>query len=393
MSPEELAALGISAETPSVNRSIEFSGFADFGFGVSFVPRDSIWRGIGAAPTKSTFYVGNFNLYLSKQISESVRTLGEVRLSFLPNGSTSFGLNTAEDTTVSDYVDFGRPNRWGGIILQRIYVEYAPHPLFSIRGGQFLTPYGVWNVDHGSPVVIPVRRPWSIGIGWIPERQVGVEILGRTTVSDMHAVGYHLTLSNGTGPVSEYRDLDENKAVGGRVFWEYRALGRLRIGASVYYGRETGAALSPVLEEGRYKSKEVIETQFDALSFAGDLTWSIGGLHVQTEWLTNQRAYTKAGRVQRPSSGTLLIPSDTVSWGGYALVGYRFDWLGVMPFFLTERVKGELQLAIIKLYTLQWGLNVRPIDSLVMKASFEYVNQGELVGPLRVLMTQVAWAF
>jgi hypothetical protein len=178
------------------------------------------------------------------------------------------------------------------------------------------------------------------------------------------------------------------------VFWEYRALGRLRVGASAYYGRETSAVLSPSLQDGRYTTQEEVTSQFDSLSFAGDLTWSLGGLHVQTEWLTNQRAYTKAGRVQTSFPGApALIPSDTVSWGGYGLVGYRFDWLGVMPFFLSERVKGELQSAVVKVYTLQCGLNVRPIDSLVLKATFEYVNQGEVIGPLRVLMTQVAWAF
>lgn len=398
MSPQELAALGIEAEAPAVDTSLKFSGFADVGFGTIFAPNDSYWRGSGAAPPHSTFLVGNVNLYAQKRLTETLSFMTEVRFSYLPNGSAAFGFGDRQTTNAFDYTDFGRATRWGSIILQRVYLDWTPHPLFTLRAGQFLTPYGVWNVDHGSPVFIPVRRPWSIGVGWIPERQTGLEAYGRADISSVSTIGYHLTLSNGTGPISEYADLDENKAVGGRLYWELRGLGFgwLRIGASAYYGRDTDSQRAVTISPGgKFKSRETIASQFDSLTWAADLTWDLGGLHVQTEWIANQRAYTRKGRAATTTlAGRPIIPSDVLSWGGYGLIGYRFSWLGIMPFIMSERVIGELEFLRIKLYTFQFGLNVRPVDVLVLKATFEHVAfEDDSVEPANILMTQMAWAF
>lgn len=394
MSADELAALGLSSTEPTVDTSLQISGFADFGLGGMIGPKDSGWRATMIVPRKSTFYVGNFNLYVSKNISKSVRMMSEARLTFLPNGSAPIGGDQDRgNTTAYDYTDFGRPTRWGGIILQRVHLDWEIHSLLSVRGGLFLTPYGVWNVDHGSPVFIPVRRPWSIGVGWIPERQTGVELFGRAVLSSDHTLGYHLTVSNGVGPISEYQDLDENKAIGGRLYWEYYGVGRLRLGVSAYYGRDTNS-ISNIIPGAELTSKETIKSQYDALTFAGDLTWNLRGLHIQTEWLSNQRAFTEKGRARVQQITGAIIPSDVSSWGGYGLIGYRFDWLGVMPYFLSERVVGDVQYNKLKLYTLQVGLNVRPIDSVVLKASYERVEFKQAsFQPLNVIMSQIAWAF
>jgi hypothetical protein len=323
----------------------------------------------------------------------------EIRFTYLPNGSGAFGFEPPQSTEAFDYTDYGRVTRWGSIIMQRAYAEWAPHALFTIRGGQFLTPYGVWNVDHGSPVFIPVRRPWSIGVGWIPERQTGLELFGRAVLSASSTLGYHLTVSNGSGPISEYSDLDENKALGGRVFWELRnrSIGWARLGASGYYGRDTNSLYQVKLNPNNsFSSGETIHSQFDSLTFAADFTWDIGGLHVQTEWIVNQRAYTEKGRAVRQTlANRPVVPSDILSWGGYAIIGYRFSWLGIMPFVQGERAIGDLEYQKLKLWEFQIGVNIRPVNMFVLKAAFEHVRfqGGTQVDPNNSIMTQAAWAF
>lgn len=393
---QELEALGLGGPAPSVNSDLKVSGFIDFTFGAALIPKSSGWRAGNVAANHPSFWIGNFNVYLSKYLYKWLYTLGEVRFTYLPNGSSDFGSESRQDTTTSDYADYGRSTRWGGVIIERVVLDFIAHPALTIRIGQFLTPYGVWNVDHGSPTYIPARRPWIIGIGWIPQRQTGIEVFGNVDVSSYGMIGYHLTLSNGTGPVSEYADLDDNKALGARLYWEYLRLGRLRAGASAYYGRDTNVR-QELGAGASIRSVERLVSQYDNLTFAADVVWTLGGLHLQSEWLVHQRAHTRKGR--RPTSdGAVLtgMPADNLGWGGYVLCGYRFAWLGVMPYVVFERAKGDLRLSVIDLYSVNPGLNVRPVENLTLKAEFNHVMMlgGLLEGQaLRQLQLQVAWAF
>jgi hypothetical protein len=400
MTEAELAALGLNTNQAGIDTSLQFSGFADFSVAAQFTPKGSAWKATGSAPPHPTFYVGNFNLYLKKNMTETLRTMGEVRFSYLPNGSYDIFTSSARtSTTASDYADWGRQMRWGGIEIERLYLEWSVHSLLAVRVGQFLTPYGIWNVDHGSPTYIPVQRPFVIGNSWFPERQTGFELFGRWDPSAANTIGYHLTLSNGTGPISEYMDLDDNKAVGGRVYWEYHALGELRLGGSGYYGRDTAATVGLAINpDGTFGSAETIDSQFKALAWGADISWKYRGWHLQSEWITSQRAYTREGR---QSSVTFagqptMFPADDFSWGMYALGGYRFSWLGVMPFFVLETIQGSVFGLRTNNLTYQLGLNVRPVDVIALKVLYYHVQffEGSLQDdPLKSIQTQVAWAF
>ncbi|HTV24215.1 MAG TPA: hypothetical protein VMG12_36235, partial [Polyangiaceae bacterium] len=243
-----------------------------------------------------TFMVGNINLYAGAELGDGWRSLVEFRLLYAPHGTIASvdqfsPVATPIDTTVGDPADLNRPMRWGGVEIERAWLEYSAHPLLTIRGGQWLTPYGIWNVDHGSPVIIGVRRPYIIGEGLIPERQTGVSIYGSQLVGTTE-LGYNVSLSNGRGPVDSYRDLDHNKALTARLSAVNESpLGTLSLGVTLFRGRYTDRPSSVAFgPNGEVGLQYITRNRYDELSVGADLRWIWQGLTLQSEFITRETA-------------------------------------------------------------------------------------------------------
>ena len=86
LSAAELAELGFESSAPSADTDLQLSGFIDFG---TQIPLNELSRAVSPYNHPS-FAIGNLNLYLSKNLTESLRTMVEVRFLFLPNGSGQF---------------------------------------------------------------------------------------------------------------------------------------------------------------------------------------------------------------------------------------------------------------------------------------------------------------
>jgi len=405
LSASELEALGFDTssggEVSALDTDLHVSGFADFNISQQVAKKDSLNRTF--LPRYTNFYVGNFNVYLSKNLSETFRTMGEVRFSYAPNGHYPSGGSDGTPTTgFPDYADFDREFKWGAIEIERVYLEWAPSRYVAVRAGQFLTPYGIWNVDHGSPTYIPVQRPYAVAGSLFPERQTGLELFGRWDATNNGTLGYHLTLSNGGGPISEYRDLDDNKAVGGRLYWEQHGIGRLKFGGSIYYGEDTDATSTAQVDSmGMLKPAEDIHYQFEVLSLAADIAWNWKGLLLQAEWVSQQRHYTDQGRHVTADRITQAprFPIDVMNWSAYALAGYRLPWFGIMPYcsagYVYQTQPGGY---LTRASGINGGLNIRPIDAVVFKLEYMHTFQMEkLLGisgdSIRLLQAQAAWAF
>jgi hypothetical protein len=375
--------------------TFQLYGFADFT--TRFLTRDTLgFEEIGAH--SGTMSVGNLNLYGAADLTGGWRSLFEVRFLYLPNGVLDFTTFQRTTTATGDPADDLRPLYWAGIEIQRAYLEYSAHSLLNIRAGEFLTPYGIWNVDHGSPTIIPAAKPYPIGEKFFPDRQTGIEVFGSAPLGDT-SLGYHLTLSNGRGSSANYQDLDDNKALGGRLVFTSHPVGTLTLGVSGYYGRSTessAAIVGTALEQD-------VTVQFDDFSYAADLLWQWEGLHVQGEVMANDVVYTDEGRPAPaffgpPTAG--LVP-DHRRIGYYGLVGYRTPWLTLMPFLL-----GEYEHAGMKVGTggafgggagaLSFGLNARPIPAVALKAQFRhifFVNEGTPASYLDDILLSAAWSF
>jgi hypothetical protein len=149
-------------------------------------------------------------------------------------------------------------------------------------------------------------------------------------------------------------------------------VGRLTLGSTFYAGRHTSAFNQLFFEDDRPKSRERVREQFDELSYAFDLLYRYEGLHLQAEWLVNDRRFTEKGRPPGPNGG--LWP-DKRNWGGYGLIGYRTPFLTLMPYAKAE-YSPEPQLQSIgiddQIVILNFGVNVRPLPSVVFKT--EYIH-------------------
>ncbi len=326
----------------------------------------------------NSFYVGRFNLYLASDLGDNWHSLAEARITYLPSGSTTFNPDltiTRTDTTATDYSDLNRPIRWGGTVIERAWLEYSAHPLLNVRAGHWLTPYGIWNVDHGSPVIIGVRRPFIVGESLLPASQTGLQIHGQHLVGPAQ-LGYHFTVSNGRGPIDTHQDLNHNKAIGGRLFArvDTPSAGTLHFGVSGYKGRYTdrGQEFVP-LPDGTFETQYPRVTEYEEASLGGDLKWTWGGFLLQSEAILNDVVYDDL----RPAAFTAPpqpqgFASDYRRIGIYGLTGYRFDFLGIMPFGGAEYYDAGSAGFLRRSAAIWGGFNLRPTPRVVLKTQYTY---------------------
>ena len=405
--PAETAGDSFSSEDATEaegQHRLDLYGFADMTYLRLLVPKSSVWNRF-YFPTNS-FAVGNFNLYMSSNLGDSWRALGEVRFMYLPNGSTTNDTTTGDinrtDTTVLDYAGFEEPIHWGGIRIERIWVEHEFSTLFKLQVGQFLTPYGIWNVDHGTPAIIGIRAPVAVADELFPAHQTGIQLYGSKFFEPLE-IGYHLTLSNGRGSV-EYQDFSDDKAVGGRVYLKTEAFGSLTFGTSVYRGGYYDRSAQYVLKttDGHPVVDQQLTTtsKYQEFSLGADLKWQWKHLLVQGEAIMNEAKYSQGGRprlqVVVPPQG---FQADYRRWGAYGLVGCRTPWIQTMPYAMVQYVFAPDDPIVPPILGAQFGLNVRATPAVVLKTEVTFTHFGSAgstglgLSPLRIWASQVAWAF
>ena len=330
--------------------ALKVYGFADVQW-YKFFYRDSAMYN-GYLNKNNTFAVGHWHLYLEKRLSESFRFLGEARLLLQPYGEEiSWASETGADgsseeferanTTATDWVDAYYFD-WGGISIQRLWIEYKYSDIFGVRAGNFLTPYGLWNVDHASTVVIPAHRPFFITSKLLPESQTGLNFFGRFFPSDSTSIDYALTLSNGRGPTAKLYDLDENKAVGLSLVFSYDGPIHLNFGTYLFIGEYTevskGVATNPT-NGGWDFTTDIVENYIEkSMSFHLRFDWK--GLMLQGEYVRGLVRFKRGGRPTDAFTPTFYLP-DYVQYAWYALIAYRLpiDIINLRPYFIFEYQK------------------------------------------------------
>jgi hypothetical protein len=400
--------LGADGADSSLEPRLKLYGFADFNV-TRWLNLTDKWQ--AQFPDRLAFYVGRLNVYMEGNIAPDWKSLIEVRYMFIPNASTI--PNGATPTSfvdpiansgryngiTADYTDFGRPVEWNGINIQRAYLEHNFTNFLSLRVGRFLTPWGIWNVDHGSPVIIGTQKPFVIGEAFFPEAQTGFDAFGSVPVGNSSTLGYHLTLSNGRGPREAFSDLDSNKALGGRLTLKMYLLGVLDVGISGYGGTFTDRRQQVDLQTMAlfYFTYE----HYRELSWAADVRWLWKNLHFQTEAALHDRVWDDDARpVSYRGTG---VQTDVRRFGMYALLGYRLPWLNLMPYgmysYYDTGSRAALGGGASRVNVWSAGVNVRIHPSVVFKAEYQIatfmnVAPGAMFAhSIEQLSSQLAWAF
>ncbi|MFT3924653.1 MAG: hypothetical protein QM778_19085 [Myxococcales bacterium] len=298
----------------------------------------SFTRGFGRADG-FTYQFGGLNLYFDAQPHEQFRALVETRFSLWPNGTeTSFDFPSdpsikyqRTDTSTYDTSSTTGRNKiqWSGILLERAWAQWQPRDWFNLRTGIFLTPYGIWNVDHGQPTLISMVLPEFFASEFFPTRQIGMELLGVITKGFLD-IGYHFTVSNGRN--FALTDVDNNKAFGGRAYLRYK--NRFTLGGSWYWDhfkdiKKRVASLIP------FNLERV--TWFSGREYAlgVDLSADIGNLRVRAEGAMQRIQYDDGFHRLTGNQPGATQPNE-IKWDGYVLAAYtRPDW-HIEPYLLFE---------------------------------------------------------
>jgi len=331
--PAELAELISGAAEPTATPSVlpepllRLYGFADVGL-------QRMWADRGVAElvpgtNKTTFVLGNLNLYFDANPSKDFRFLAEIRFGTFPDGSTPqpkgwFGAGQPIDTSVSDPSAANSAFtglKWAGVSPQRAHIDWTPSDLFNVRAGLFLTPYGIWNVDHGTPTRIMVSEPLFMSTQLIPMQLIGIEAFGTLHLLPW-TIGYHLHVSNGR--TIHQVDFSDNKAIGGRLYASTRFPFPFKVGISGYAGDSSDTT----------SSLGTLSTTFayDEWALSGDVSIDLGALRIRSEVVSSWQYY-KAG-LRRTIAGVPMADAQRV--GAYLVIAYQLPWLGIEPLILAE---------------------------------------------------------
>jgi hypothetical protein len=124
------------------------------------------------------------------------------------------------------------------------------------------------------------------------------------------------------------------------------------------------------------------------------------GLHVQGEVMTNEAHYDERYRRRTVSfDPTPAFAADYRRVGGYLLLGYRTNWLSLMPYVMGEHSSYTDTELAPPTWAWSGGVNLRPTPNVVLKAELAaatFVGTGSTglgKDDLYYFGSQAAWAF
>ncbi|MCG5055647.1 MAG: hypothetical protein KA712_22040 [Myxococcales bacterium] len=305
--------------------AISVYGFMDMGL-QRYLSPDPLVKGL-VGSSETTFISGNNNLYFDARPRPQWRALLETRFSLHPHGNVTVGgIGPArrQDTSLIDSTSASGRSivRLGSIIIERAVLEWHYDARLTIQTGYFLTPWGIWNIDHGTPTLISLLMPSFLLNEAILRQQTGVHAFGRFTRDDL-TLGYSAYVSNGR-TASQF-DLTDDKALGGRLSASRFGSVRPTLGISVFHGTSEDEQRAVVVDAGGNLGIDITQTiGRQETSFGADLSVDWKGLRVRTEAVI-RRVTHDPGLYPRVLVNPAATEPNRTEIYGYALAAYRFN--------------------------------------------------------------------
>jgi hypothetical protein len=372
------------------NGSVILSGFFTLEFR-DLQSEDSSMRFFPGVSPQSTFNNSHINLYLDAKFLSDFRFFTELRFVYHP------------DTQMVE--SLGKVNHTSEVVIERAWVDWLFRDWLSVRLGNFLVPYGIWNQEHGDPILISTFTPVLLRREIFPERNTGIQLYGRLTL-DEWAILYYAWIGNGKGPRLSTEDDQNNKALGARLevkFPDLKKLTGAAFGVSGYIGKMKPTALASdelqtavfniYNEENNLDAlQKIILAGYDAagdplgefreyaLSF--DLRFRFYNFFFQTELVMNGIEPVERVDVPVDTNGdgvadtTVNVkPNFCRQYGAYIQGAYEFDlagWGQLTPFMRFDWLEGnDRVLRDISTFTiLITGVNWKPNSNVALKAEY-----------------------
>lgn len=300
---------------------------------------------------------------------------------------------------------------WGAIKIERAWVNIKHKDYLNFKLGKFFTPFGIWNVDHGLPVILSARVPFLLA--YVPETQTGVEVHGKYFFPHT-TLDYAAYVSNGKGPRPEMRDNDGQLAFGGRLNLSLQqpAFKELSIGASFFMGSyrvdrdSIKISYDPNMgENGMFVTEPFYGStiEYDETTFGIDFKAHYRSVLVQAEYLNRTHDYSKFEPEE--SIFTAFAPEDFYSY--YVQLGFELPFrpfgLNLTPFVRYEYMDGFLMGAEQSPVTSTpvpdvfnskvAGLNIRMNPYVVFKLDYTHTEFDESGLKFDLMVASVAVSF
>ncbi|WP_372370916.1 hypothetical protein [Candidatus Uabimicrobium sp. HlEnr_7] len=339
-------------------------------------------------PSEASFNNSHINLYFDARFYENFRFFTELRFLYQP---------------FTEVFELGQVNRSGEVIIERAWAEWEYRDWLKVRGGTFFIPYGIWNLEHGAPILLSTFTPILLRRQIFPERTTGIQANGLVDF-EYFDLKYYAWVGNGKVQIEEAalptQDNQNNKAYGGRLEIQFpytKVFNELAFGVSAYTGKVqgqefNGADIQNLIAQVFIAENDVqtiVDLELDGFSAIGepldeyldraigfDFRFRFQNFSVQSEFIVNfiKPLKTAVG----PLTGVQVKGNSFQEYGAYTQFAYEIDieqfgLIGLLTPFARLGVvqannKVSKELGSFREYT--FGLNWKVNPAVVLKAEY-----------------------